>query len=139
MADREKSFSPPATGGASLLTVFAVLCLTVFALLSLSTVRADQRLSEASARAVKEYYAADLQAQEILARLRFGELPDQVTVDDGKCRYAVPINDARELQVEVEVRGTNDYTVLRWQAVNIGEWEIDDDLHLWGGEGDLFD
>lgn len=139
MADREKSFSPPATGGASLLTVFAVLCLTVFALLSLSTVRADQRLSEASARAVEEYYAADLQAQEILARLRFGELPDQVTVDDGKCRYAVPINDARELQVEVEVRGTNDYTVLRWQAVNVGEWEIDDDLHLWGGEGDLFD
>lgn len=139
MADREKSFSPPATGGASLLTVFAVLCLTVFALLSLSTVRADQRLSEASARAVEEYYAADLQAQEILARLRFGELPDQVTVDGGKCRYAVPINDARELQVEVEVRGTNDYTVLRWQAVNVGEWEIDDDLHLWGGEGDLFD
>ena len=63
-------FSPPAVGGISLLVVFAVLCLTVFALLSLSTVRADARLSEASAQAVADYYAADCQAQEILAQLR---------------------------------------------------------------------
>lgn len=149
MADKDKNFSPPTTGGASLLTVFAVLCLTVFALLSLSTVRADQRLSEASARAVEEYYAADLQAQEILARLRFGELPAEVEIETATvhypdrveqiCSYAVPIDDARELQVEVEVRSTNDYTILRWQAVNVGDWEIDDDLHLWGGEDDLFD
>lgn len=149
MTDKEKNFSPPATGGASLLTVFAVLCLTVFALLSLSTVRADQRLSEASARAVEEYYAADCKAQEILARLRYGELPANVEIETSVvhdpdrveqiCCYTVPINDTRELQVEVEVRSTNDYTVLRWQAVNMGEWEIEDDLHLWGGEDDLFD
>ena len=47
--------SAPATGGISLLTVFAVLALTVFALLSLSTVRADERLSLASAQAVRDY------------------------------------------------------------------------------------
>ncbi|MCI9606286.1 MAG: hypothetical protein HFF03_06390, partial [Oscillospiraceae bacterium] len=64
--------SAPATGGISLLTVFAVLALTVFALLSLSTVRADERLSLASAQAVRDYYAADNGAQEILARLRAG-------------------------------------------------------------------
>ena len=54
---------------------FAVLCLTVFAVLSLTTVQADARLAEASARAVEEYYAADCAAQEILARLRNGETP----------------------------------------------------------------
>ena len=50
--DKQKQVqvSPPPVGGASLLVVFAVLCLTVFALLSLSTVRANERLSEASAR-----------------------------------------------------------------------------------------
>ena len=48
----KKRFSPPVVGGSSLLVIFAVLCLTVFALLSLSTVRADVRLSEASAQAV---------------------------------------------------------------------------------------
>ena len=72
--DSKRRFTPPPVGGVSLLVVFAVLCLTVFALLSLSTVRADDRLSQASARAVSGYYAADCQAQEVLARLRAGEL-----------------------------------------------------------------
>ena len=69
---KQAELSPPPVGGASLLVVFAVLCLTVFALLSLSTVRANGRLSEASAQAVADYYAADCAAQEILARLRAG-------------------------------------------------------------------
>ena len=74
----EGKFSPPALGGSSLLVVFAVLSLTVFALLSLSTVRADQRLGEASAKAVADYYAADLKAQEILADLREGKQVENV-------------------------------------------------------------
>ena len=54
--NREKErFSTPAAGGTSLLVVFAVLCLTVFALLSLATVQADERLAMASAQAVKDY------------------------------------------------------------------------------------
>ena len=48
----EKRALPPAVGGSSLLTVFAVLCLTVFALLSLATVQADARLSDASGQTV---------------------------------------------------------------------------------------
>lgn len=134
MADRDKGFSPPTTGGASLLTVFSVLCLTVFALLSLSTVRADSSLSEATATGVYDYYAADGRAQEILARLRFGELPDGVTVEGDLCRYIVPISETQELRVEVEVRSTNDYTVLRWQTVAVGDRDYDDGPDLWDGE-----
>ena len=59
----EKRFSAPAVGGSSLLVIFAVLCLTVFALLGLSTVQADGRLSGASAEAVSAYYAADCRAE----------------------------------------------------------------------------
>lgn len=134
MAKKDKGFSPPTTGGASLLTVFAVLCLTVFALLSLSTVRADSSLSEASAKAVYDYYVADGKAQELLARLRYGELPADVTVEGDLCRYIVPISETQELRVEVEVRSTNDYTILRWQAVPVGDWEYNEDLDLWDGE-----
>lgn len=134
MAKKDKGFAPPTTGGASLLTVFAVLCLTVFALLSLSTVRADSALSDATSKAVHDYYVADGKAQEILARLRFGELPSEVTAVGDLCRYIVSINDTQELRVEVEVRSTNDYTILRWQTVPVGEWEYDDDLNLWDGE-----
>ena len=42
-ANNKTNFRPPALGGVSLLVIFAVLCLTVFALLSLSTVQADCR------------------------------------------------------------------------------------------------
>lgn len=79
MAERKKEgMAPPALGGSSLLVAFAVLALTVFALLSLSTVQADVRLADASAQAVEDYYAADCQAQEILARLRNGETVEGV-------------------------------------------------------------
>ena len=120
--------SAPATGGISLLTVF-----TVFALLSLSTVRADERLSLASAQAVRDYYAADNGAQEILARLRAGEVPLDVTIDGGIYSYAVPISENQELQVELRVEGTT-YTVLKWQAVSLGDWEeVEGELDLWDG------
>ena len=53
------------------------------------------------------------------------------------CSYTVPISETQELQVEVQLEGT-DYTVLRWQAVPVGEWSPDDSLNVWDGEGTLF-
>lgn len=142
--NKEKTVAPPAVGATTLLTVFAVLCLTVFALLSLSTVQADGRLSDASYRAVEDYYAADSRAQEVLARIRNGEdAPDgvelTVTMEDyadhsqAVYQYAVPISDTQELQVEVRVDGRLDYEILRWQAAPVGDWELDEELDLWDG------
>lgn len=143
---RRERFSPPPVGGISLLVVFAVLCLTVFALLALATVRADQRLSDASVQAVADYYAADCAAQEILARLRNGEQPEGVEIIDRlgghyTARYTVPLSDTQELQVEVEFMedwaewadADWHYQVIRWQAVPTGEWEIDESLDIWDG------
>ena len=65
-------------GSSSLLVIFAVLCLTVFALLGLSTVLADSRLLTNSSKMVMAYYSADTQAEEILAQLRQGIIPDNV-------------------------------------------------------------
>ncbi len=138
MEAKKQRFSPPAIGGTSLLVVFAVLCLTVFALLSLTTVQADVRLADASAKAVTDYYAADCQAQEILARLRNGERPEGVAFSGSGllyAGYAVPISDTQELQVSVLLMGGAgvDYVVQRWQAVPTGEWEGDESLNLWDG------
>ena len=69
-----QKFSPPAIGGSSLLAIFALLTLCIFTLLSLSTVLAEKRLSEAAADGTVRYYAADLQAEETLAKLRSGEI-----------------------------------------------------------------
>ena len=119
-------------GGSSLLVIFAVLCLTVFALLGLSAVQANGRLSDASAQAVSGYYTADCQAEAILARLRAGELPEGVTDSDGLYTYQCPISETQTLMVEVRLDGT-DWTVLRWQAVSIADWENVDTLSVWDG------
>lgn len=134
MTERGKDRSaPPAVGGISLLVVFAVLCLTVFALLSLSTVRADDRLGKLSAQAVADYYEADTRAEEILAKLRAGQISDEVIVDGDLYSYTCPISDTQELQVQVRLE-EDAYTILCWQAVPVGEWVVDDSIHVWEGE-----
>lgn len=128
----ERRSSPPAVGGSSLLVIFAVLCLTVFALLGLSAVQANGRLSDASAQAVSDYYTADCQAETILARLRAGELTEGVTASDGLYTYQCPISETQTLMVEVRLEGT-EWTILRWQAVSIADWESADTLSVWDG------
>lgn len=128
--------SVPMIGATSLLVIFAVLCMTIFALLGLSSVRADKRLSDIRAEAVSAYYAADCQAEEILAQLRKGERPQSVTEEDGICRYSCPITDTQELQVEVRC---SDWTVLRWQAVTTALWQADDSLTVWDGSAESED
>lgn len=143
LVNKRERFSPPAVGGISLLVVFAVLCLTVFALLALTTVQADKRLADASAKAVGDYYAADCTAQEILARIRGGEMPEGVEILDRfgghyTARYTVPISDTQELQVEVDLMEAwagydYRYQVIRWQAGPVGQWESDNFIEIWDG------
>lgn len=130
--NRRRQFSLPVLGGSSLLIIFAVLCLTVFALLGLSTVRAGQQLSDAGAQSVSDYYRADCAAEEIFARLRGGELPDGVTETDGVYSYQCTISDTQILRVSLR-RDGEDWTVLQWQAVSSTQWEADGTLDLWDG------
>lgn len=122
----------PAVGSSSLLIIFAVLCMTVFALLGLSSVQADSRLSDTAAEAVEAYYAADCQAEEILSRLRDGQTVAGVTESDGVYSYVCPISDTQELSVQVQLYDGG-YTILQWQAVSTAEWVPDDSLTLWDG------
>lgn len=131
MTDKRKATFPP-IGLSSLMVIFAVLCLTVFALLSVSTVRADQRLSENAAKAVEGYYQADCEAEEILARLRQGERPAGMKETNGVFAYACPISETQTLAVEVMVDGA-DYNILRWQAVSTVDWQASDQLPVWQG------
>lgn len=130
MDDRRTSF--PTVGGSTLLVVFAVLCLTVFALLSLSTAQSGHRLAQRSAQSAAEYYEADAAAEEILALLRAGQMPDGVTEENGVYTYTCALSDTQSL--EVAVRFTDGgFTVLRWQAVSTADWEADGSLDLWTG------
>ena len=129
---KKQRLSVPVVGGSSLLVIFAVLCLTVFALLSLSTVLADERLNRASVNAVTAYYEADTRAEEIFARLRQGELPEEVTETNDIYTYNCPISENQTLQVELQKTAAG-WEVLCWQAVVTAEWE-EAPLNLWDGE-----
>ena len=126
------SLSPPVVGASSLLVIFAVLCLTIFALLSISTLQADGRLSDHAANAVTNYYEADAQAEEILARLRAGEKPEGVSREGNLYTYTCAVSDTQLLVVQVMVEGS-DYTILRWQVISNVRWEADDKRPVWGG------
>lgn len=144
MDEEKRRFSPPMVGGSSLLVIFAILCLTIFALLSLSTVQADERLDKAAVGAVSNYYAADREAETILAKLRGGNVPEGVEISNGDfttASYTCRISDTEDLVVVVEFRGGlgDDYTILRWQAVSTVEWMPDEDIDLWDGDLDLWD
>ena len=116
---KRSRFSFPVVGGTSLLVMFAVLCLITFAVLSLSTVKAGDRLGEASAEAVMEYYAADYEAERILAQLRSGILPEGVVFEGNVYGYSCPVSETQRLQVSVQKVG-EDWKVLRWMVVT--EW-----------------
>ena len=128
-----KSDTPAAVGGSSLLVIFAVLCLTIFALLSLSTVQADGRLTAISANATKAYYAADALAEEILAELRSGTVPDGVEQEGSVYRYVCEVSETQLLQVKVRV-DADGYEILQWQTMSSAEWEPDDSLKVWDGQ-----
>ena len=129
----KKRMGMPATGGSSLLVIFAVLALTVFAILSISTVTADQKLADKSAVSVEAYYEADCQAEMILAEIRSGKLPEGVKRDGNLYSYKCLVTDSLNLEVEVLVE-EEEYEVLRWQMVSAADWQNDDSLPVWDGE-----
>ena len=131
----KRNFSLSTIGGSALMMIFAVLCLTVFAVLSLSTAKAGERLSEGSRNAVVNYYEADAEAERILSALRKGDLPDGVETDGSVYAYCVPIDGRQSLFVEVMINGT-DYTVLRWQAAVEDSMIEEEPQNLWDGTFD---
>ena len=118
-------------GGSSLLTAFAMLCLAAFAMLSLSTVQAEKRLSDTAARATEAYYAADLEAERIFARLRAGDEVPGVAEENGVYGYYCRISSHQALLVEVTQEG-GEWKVLRWQSKAYDE-EKDGTLPVWTG------
>lgn len=124
MREEKRQFSMPVVGGTSLLIVFAVLCLMVFALLTLSTVQADGRLSDASLKAATDYYAADTEAETIYAQLRQGTVPTGVKVEGDLYTYQCEISETQTLSVRLQ-KSEAGWRVLQWKAVSTIEWNTD--------------
>lgn len=133
MSRQDSREQAPIVGGSSLVVIFAVLCLTVFALLGLSTVRADKRLADVNLKAVTDYYSAEYEAEEILAELRSGRIPEGVSVKENNVfSYSCKVSETQVLCVEVKFE-EKEWNILRWQTVSTTEWSESDGLTVWKG------
>lgn len=123
-------------GSVSLILIFSVLCLTIFALLTLSSARSDTALARRAARSAQEYYAADTEAQLILAQLtealRSGERPDTVrgcpvSYDAAGAAFSVCAGQDRYLSVALSPSGE----VTSWREVSGEGWNSDESINVY--------
>ena len=127
----QSTYHSPAIGSSALLVIFGVLCLTVLAMLSLRTALTEKQMAQGSAQSVSAWYQADLEAQEIYARVQNGETVPEVVFAEDTYRYCVGISQTQTLEVSVKNEGGH-WVVLRWQAVAHPE-EPNDTLPVWQG------
>jgi len=131
-------------GIVSLIMIFAVLYLTIFAILTLVTANNDYELAQNFAQSVDDYYQADRNATNILTSVLHTAKKGQkisgsingVTVEataSNIISYDCPIGDRQILSVMVALNDQS-YRIIKWQTAYIGDWAIDDKIVVWDGE-----
>ena len=122
------------TGAVSLVMIFCVLCMAVFAVLTLSTAVREQGLAELTAQRAAEYYEADRQAAAIAAALIAGEAVEadvsyELTGEGAVASYVVPAGGELLLEVRLLLTGS-EYEVLAWRTIYVGDWTPDNSMEL---------
>lgn len=113
-------------GISSIIFIFIVFCLSVFALLSVNSARQSYASVQRNAEAVTAYYQADSKAQKWLHSLK-----QEGAVSEGILRQEFPISDSQTLSVAVD---GETFELLSYQVINNEVLEIDDSLPVWQGE-----
>lgn len=130
-------------GSVSLILLFSVLCLTVFALLTLYVSKSDSELAKKLADSTTAYYEADTRAERVLAELeplitqgKRPELIDGVAISysdsDSVFSYICPLDQRRGLAVTVSFG--SELTVMEWRVALTEEWTPEDSIRVWSGD-----
>ncbi len=105
-------------GASSLLVVFLVLCLVIFAALSLTSAQNDASYSQRAAERRTAFYTACNQAERILDEIDVrlesegpeADLSDLgVTAEDGLLSFSVPLSDTQAMAVTLELTPNGDH------------------------------
>ncbi|NCC86798.1 MAG: hypothetical protein EOM05_02875 [Clostridia bacterium] len=138
-------------GGASIIMVFSVLCLTIFAVLTLVSANAESTLAKKSATVISNYYVADENATETLAKV-YEIVGGESSLQDIKVKtaglsndistteeagllyilYSEKIDDSQNLNVKLRTDGDK-VDVLTWKVESTAQWEPDTGLNVWQG------
>ena len=135
-------------GSASIVLVFAVLCLTVFSLITFVVAGNDKSLVDTESRLVVGYYEADALAERIVADImEADEIPEEVRgveittywdmdMDAEITYFLCPISDQKSLYVRLAVRNDS-YDILSWRMYDIDDWTFDDSMDVWQGPSEF--
>jgi len=138
-------------GSASIVLVFAVLCLAIFTVISLMPAMTEQTLIERELQLVEAFYAADTLAEKILAEILAADtVPETVMGIDIEfvdfdfflmaeiISFSAPVIGTRELYVEVAL-GWDFYEIMAWHMYDAAGWDADETLNVFQGSFDFFD
>jgi len=122
--------------------IFCVLCLSVFAVLTLSTAMGEKRLSDLTAQRAAEYFEADCRAAEIVSELAEGKDPAgdveivRTETEEGGTlvEFSLPAGGDRDLTVRAVLDGRGGCRILCWKTGYSGAWETNDIIEIWDGE-----
>lgn len=143
-------------GYVSVMIIFAVICLTIFAVLSFSAASSSDGFNKRSGDYLKQYYAADSAAKSRLAQLdgiakivmETGFFEDEFEaavseqlagvalnrIADGfSAVWTEKINDRQELFVTVNFTSGGDCEIIRWQTGAVSEDSSESHLGVWDG------
>ncbi|QIB68503.1 hypothetical protein Ami103574_03850 [Aminipila butyrica] len=152
-------------GVSSLVLIFTVLCLVVFATLSLASAKADYRLAEKNEQSVQAYYKVDGEgeklkrqvdrkleelAQQAGSSAQFQELvkesfPEAFDQETDCINYALDTDTEQFLSIQLQLKsfeeigtGGENFIVRSWNIQNKVDYQIDDSMPVWDG-GDIFE
>ncbi len=128
MREKKSSYPPINIGTSFMLVIFILLCMVIFAVLSLSSALKDYDYSKQKADHTKAYYEACNEAEEIYAKIETeGHTEDSL-------EYSVPITENEHLQMTLKRRSDteNTYFIHSWLQISTQEWTADQTLPVLG-------
>lgn len=143
-------------GYVSVMLIFAVICLTIFAVLSFKAAISTDSFNERSGEFMRQYYAADTSAKETLSKLNdcafkakrsvffedeFTESAQNIEgvsvkrIQNGfSASYSVAINERQELLVSIVFNESGEYRIEQWKSRNVFEENSDSHIGVWDGQ-----
>ncbi len=119
----------------SIFLIFAVLCLTVFATLAVSSARADLRLSEKNADYVRKYYAATVKCAEFVrsaaAAYPLAEAPGIVEGDRVNYDMAFQIDENISLHAAFYITAAGKYEYTVFEVVGASASATESAVRVW--------
>lgn len=147
---KESGSQKISVGGASLIMIFSILCLTIFAVLSMTTALAEKAAAERYADTTSEYYAADAKAREwadVLSKAAAADISDDAVlkeaenlgidlkseIKNGRTEYSykVAMNDEGSIISVILARDeSGDLKIVSFTQEEASEWVADDKIEL---------